>query len=144
MMMLVIDGVLQAEIPWRFVLIGVGLALVAEMFRIPSLAFAVGIYLPITTMMPIFIGGMIRKLLEHKQRTREGKESVREQGVLYASGLIGGDGLMGVIIAFWAGAFGIPRGFGHEWQGPFAEPLAVGMLAVLAYLIIRSARRALD
>ncbi|UCC82337.1 MAG: oligopeptide transporter, OPT family [Gemmatimonadota bacterium] len=139
MMMLVIDGVLQAEIPWRFVLIGVGLALAAEAFRLPSLAFAVGIYLPITTMMPIFIGGMIRKILEGRQRTKQAKEEVREQGVLYASGLIGGDGIMGVGIAFWAGWKGIPAGFGHEWMGSFAGGLALAMLALLAYLIVRAA-----
>jgi putative OPT family oligopeptide transporter len=141
MMMLVIDGVLQAEVPWRFVLIGVGLALVAEMFRIPSLAFAVGIYLPITTMMPIFIGGMLRKFLEGRQATQQGKEDVREQGVLLASGLIGGDGLMGVGIAFWAGAFGIPEGFGHEWMGSFAGGFALAMLTLLAVMIVKAAHR---
>jgi putative OPT family oligopeptide transporter len=143
MMMLVIDGVLQAEIPWRFVLIGVGLGLAAEAFRLPSLAFAVGIYLPITTMTPIFIGGMIRKILEDRQSTRQAKEDVREQGVLYASGLIGGDGIMGVLIAFWAGWKGIPKGFGHEWMGSFAGGLAFAMLVLLAYLIVRAAAGAL-
>jgi putative OPT family oligopeptide transporter len=142
MMMLVIDGVLQAEIPWRFVLIGAGLALAAEAFRLPSLAFAVGIYLPITTMMPIFIGGMIRKILEGRQPTKQAKEEVREQGVLFASGLIGGDGIMGVAIAFWAGWKGIPEGFGHEWMGSFAGGLALAMLVLLAYLIVRAAQRA--
>ncbi|MGD2151663.1 MAG: oligopeptide transporter, OPT family [Gemmatimonadales bacterium] len=141
MMMLVIDGVLQAEIPWRFVLIGVGLALAAEAFRLPSLAFAVGIYLPITTMTPIFIGGVIRKFLERRQPTQQAKEEVREQGVLYASGLIGGDGIMGVLIAFWAGWRGIPEGFGHEWMGSFAGGLALAMLTLLAYLIVQAARR---
>lgn len=142
MMMLVIDGVLQAEIPWTFVLVGVGLAIVAEVVRIPSLPFAVGIYLPITTMTPIFLGGLIRKILEDRQKDKAAKERVREQGVLYASGLIGGDGLMGVGIAFWAGATGkIPRGIGHEWLGPLAEVLSLVMLAALATLIIRAARR---
>ena len=70
MMMLVIDGVLTQQIPWGFVLVGVGLALLAEVFRVPSLPLAVGIYLPITTMMPIFVGGMIRKVLEDKIRAR--------------------------------------------------------------------------
>jgi putative OPT family oligopeptide transporter len=144
MMKLVIDGVLQAEIPWRFVLVGVGLALAAEAFRLPSLAFAVGIYLPITTMTPIFVGGMIRKILEDRQPDTASKERVREQGVLYASGLIGGDGLMGVGIAFWAGAFGIPRGFGHEWMGPLADGAALAMLVLLTILIVRAARRPLD
>jgi putative OPT family oligopeptide transporter len=141
MMMLVIDGVLQAEIPWRLVLVGVGLAVLAEIARLPSLAFAVGVYLPVTTMMPIFIGGMIRKILEGKQPDTESKNRVRERGVLFSSGLIGGDGLMGVGIAFWAGAFGIPRGFGHDWMGVFANVLAIAMLTLLAVLIIRMARR---
>ncbi len=142
MMKLVIDGVLQAEIPWAFVLVGVGLALVAEFARIPSLPFAVGIYLPITTMTPIFIGGMIRKILEDRQKTDTGKERVREQGVLYASGLIGGDGLMGVAIAFYAGAVGrIPQGIGHGWLGDWAGLLSLVMLAVLGTLIVRAARR---
>jgi putative OPT family oligopeptide transporter len=144
MMMLVIDGVLQAEIPWRLVLVGVGLAVLAEIARLPSLAFAVGVYLPVTTMMPIFIGGMIRKILESREPDAEAKNRVREQGVLFSSGLIGGDGLMGVGIAFWAGAFGIPRGFGHDWMGPFAPVLALVMLTLLAYLIIRMARRQVD
>ena len=144
MMKLVIDGVLQAEIPWRLVGVGIGLALAAEAFRLPSLAFAVGIYLPITTMTPIFLGGLIRKILEDRQADAESKSRVREQGVLFASGLIGGDGLTGVGIAFWAGAFGIPRGFGHEWLGPLASPLALGMLGVLAYLIVRAARARID
>ena len=140
MMMLVIDGVLQAEIPWRLVLVGVGLAIAAEIARIPSLPFAVGIYLPIATMTPIFVGGMIRKLLEDRQPDEASKHNVREQGVLYTSGLIGGDGLMGVAIAGYAGLVHIPRGLGHDWMGPFAEVLALAMLAMLVYLIVRSAR----
>ena len=144
MMKLVIDGVLQADIPWAFVLVGVGLALVSEVVRIPSLPFAVGIYLPITTMTPIFLGGLIRKILEDRQPNQQAKERVREQGVLYASGLIGGDGIMGVLIAFWAGVFGIPRGFGHDWMGPLDQVLSLAMLCLLGYLIVRSARRLLD
>ena len=142
MMMLVIDGVLQAEIPWRLVGVGVALAVVAELVKIPSLPFAVGIYLPITTMMPIFIGGMIRKVLEDRQSDEAARHNVREQGVLYASGLIGGDGIMGVGIAAYAGAVAIPEGIGHEWMGPFADVLAVIMFVVLGALIVRAARRA--
>ncbi len=141
MMMLVIDGVLGAEIPWTFVLVGVGLAVFAELIRIPSLPFAVGIYLPISTLTPIFIGGMIRKFLEDRQPDAASKHTVREQGVLYASGLIGGDGLLGVGIAFYAGAVGIPRGLGYEWLGPFADVVALAMLTMLAVLTVRAARR---
>ena len=116
----------------------------AEIFGIPSLPFAVGVYLPITTMTPIFIGGMLRKVLESRETGAESKREVRERGVLFASGLIGGDGLMGVGIAFWAGAVGIPRGgFGHEWLGPAAPvlSLSLAMLAGLVFLIVRSTRK---
>lgn len=145
MMALVVDGVLQAEIPWSFVLVGVGLALAAELIRIPSLAFAVGVYLPITTMTPIFIGGMIRKILESRQPDVGAKDRVREQGVLYASGLIGGDGIMGVGIAFWAGIAGsIPKGIGHDWMGALADGVSLAMIALLGYLLVRAARRRLN
>ncbi|UCF18987.1 MAG: OPT/YSL family transporter, partial [Gemmatimonadota bacterium] len=145
MMMLVIDGVLQAEVPWGFVLVGVGLALLAELFRVPSLPLAVGIYLPITTMTPIFLGGLIRKVLESRRSDPEAKHNVREQGVLYASGLVGGVGIMGVGIAFWAGATGrIPQGFGYEWAGGLAKFLSLAVFGALAYLMIRAARRAVS
>jgi putative OPT family oligopeptide transporter len=143
MMMLVIDGVLQQQVPWGFVLVGVGLALLAEVVRVPSLPLAVGIYLPITTMMPIFVGGMIRKVLEDRQPDAESKHEVREQGVLFASGLVGGVGIMGVGIAFWAGFSGrIPEGIGYEWMGPFGRFVSLAIFTLLAYLIVQAARRA--
>jgi hypothetical protein len=84
---------------------------------------------------------MIRKFLEDRQPDAASKHTVREQGVLYASGLIGGDGLLGVGIAFYAGAVGIPRGLGYEWLGPFADVVALAMLTMLAVLTVRAARR---
>ena len=145
MMMLVIDGVLSQEIPWGFVLVGVGLALAAEMFRVPSLPFAVGIYLPITTLAPIFVGGVIRNVLENRERDEESKNEVREKGVLFASGLVGGVGIMGVAIAFWAGATGrIPQGFGYEWMGPFARFASLAVFTGLGYLIVKAARRSVS
>ena len=145
MMMLVIDGVLSQEIPWGFVLVGVGLALAAEIFRVPSLPFAVGIYLPITTLAPIFVGGVIRKVLEDREKDEESKDDVREKGVLFASGLVGGVGIMGVAIAFWAGATGtIPEGFGYEWMGPFARFVSLAVFALLAAMIVKAARRSLN
>jgi len=76
-----------------------GIAIVAEIIRIPSLPFAVGVYLPVSTMVPVFLGGMLRYVLGRRARTPEDKESRRERGVLFGSGLVGGEGLMGVIIA---------------------------------------------
>ncbi len=99
LMKLVIGGVLQSELPWSLVAIGVGITLAAEIARIPSLPFAVGVYLPVTTMVPVFFGGALRWFMERGGRTPESKTSRRENGVLFGSGLVGGEGLLGVLVA---------------------------------------------
>ena len=63
LMKLVIDGVLDQNLPWALILIGVGIAAVASLFKIPVLAFAVGVYLPLSTMAAVFLGGLMRWLL---------------------------------------------------------------------------------
>ena len=106
LMSLVIDGVLNASLPWGFVFVGVVIALVAELvFKLPSLALAVGVYLPISLMSPILIGGLMRlgitKRFQDAGTTADGVEILaekREQGVLFASGLIAGAALVGVAI----------------------------------------------
>ena len=99
LMKLVIEGVLESSLPWGLVAIGVGIAIVAELFKIPSLAFAVGVYLPVSTMVPVFLGGVLRHFLEKSADSKEEAEARRERGVLLGSGLVGGEGLMGVIVA---------------------------------------------
>ena len=106
LMSLVIDGVLNGSLPWAFVFIGMALALVVEFgFKLPSLAFAVGVYLPVSLMTPILVGGLMRMGLtrryEHAGDTEDGVSVLadkRERGVLFASGLIAGAALVGVLI----------------------------------------------
>ncbi len=100
LMKLVIDGVLDQSLPWGLILIGVGIAAVAALFKIPTLAFAVGVYLPLSTMGAVFFGGLLRWYLGRNQDP-ETKERRREKGVLFGSGLVGGGGLTGVILAVW-------------------------------------------
>jgi putative OPT family oligopeptide transporter len=100
LMKLVIDGVLDQSLPWALILIGVGIAGVAALFRIPTLAFAVGVYLPLSTMGAVFFGGLLRWYLGRNQDP-ETRERRREKGVLFGSGLVGGGGLTGVILAVW-------------------------------------------
>lgn len=140
MMKLVIDGVLERQIPWRFVLIGVGITIVVELFRIPSLPFAVGVYLPLSTMSPVFVGGLIRKIIESRCADKQSFRRRREQGILYGSGLVAGVGMAGVGIAFWAVFFGIPEGFGHEWQVTLQNPIALLLFCGLVYLLVRSTK----
>ena len=139
MMKLVIDGVVEAEIPWKLVFIGIGITFAVELMKLPSLAFAVGVYLPVSTMTPLFVGGVIRKVIE----ARAGDDldllrERREKGILYGSGLVGGDGLIGVGIAFWAGAFGIPDGIGPDWAGGLIGAIPVLFFTGLCCLLVRS------
>jgi len=105
LMKLVIDGVLDQNLPWTLILIGVGIAAVASLFKIPILAFAVGVYLPLYTMGAVFLGGLLRYLLT-RGHSAETAEARREQGVLFGSGLVGGGGLTGVLLAVWVAARG--------------------------------------
>ncbi len=139
MMKIVIEGVLQNTLPWVLVGLGVFIALAAELFKIPSLPFAVGVYLPVTTMVPVFLGGMLRKYLEKQAATKEEANSRREKGILFGSGLVGGEGLMGVgiaAVAFYQGQ--APQGLGFEWAGPLAPFIALLVFAVLIGFFTRS------
>lgn len=99
LMKLVIDGVLDRQLPWGLVALGAGIAVAAELGRIPSLPFAVGVYLPVSTMVPVFLGGLLRWGIERRAGSDEDKASRKERGILLGSGLVGGEGLMGVLIA---------------------------------------------
>ena len=148
LMSLVIDGVLSDTLPWTFVFIGIGLALVVEfVFKLPSLAFAVGVYLPVSLMTPILVGGLMRRALTRRYEdagdTEEGVSVLaekREQGVLYASGLIAGAALVGVLIGgliYVVTRAGVAPAWqvGHEWMDgliPFF-PYVSWVVGVLAF-----------
>jgi hypothetical protein len=114
LMSYIIKGILSRKLPWGLVLLGVMIAIVLEMSGIPSLAFAVGVYLPLSSSSPIFIGGMVRwlvdKYLAYKYRDRNlteeqlTAEGDKSSGVLLASGYIAGGALAGIVIAIMAGA----------------------------------------
>ncbi len=82
LMMVVIEGVLQNALPWTLVGIGVFIALVCELFKIPSLPFAVGVYLPLSTFTPVFVGGLLRMYLEKKSSSKGSTRPTRKRGAL--------------------------------------------------------------
>lgn len=130
LMKLVIEGVLDQQLPWGFVGIGIGIALLCEVLAIPSLPFAVGVYLPVSTMTPVFLGGLLRGFFERRARTQDEAAQRRERGVLLGSGFVGGEGLLGVGIA--AVAFvqnRKPEGIGTAWLGSPWVAEFVGLLA---------------
>jgi putative OPT family oligopeptide transporter len=95
---LVIDGVLDANLPWTLIFVGMLLAFCVEIMGLPTLAFAVGLYLPVHLAVPIMVGGLVRLLVERRY-TGEERGDRREKGVLFASGLIAGGAMIGVIYA---------------------------------------------
>ena len=104
LMKLVVEGVMGGTLPWSLLLCGVGIALCIEVIGIPVLPFAVGLYLPIYLSAPIFLGGLIRWFVEKKKAKaseQEQKETV-EKGILYCSGIIAGEGVIGMILAIFA------------------------------------------
>ena len=140
LMKLVIEGVLERSLPWILVGIGVAIALIAESLRLPTLAFAVGVYLPVATMVPIFLGGMLRLFLERGARGEQEKDERRERGILFGSGLVGGEGLLGVVIA--GVAFFLkrtPEGIGFAWAGAAAPFVALAAFAALIFAFWRIA-----
>jgi putative OPT family oligopeptide transporter len=143
LMKLVIEGVLSRDLPWLLVGIGAAIAAVAELFRLPSLAFAVGIYLPVSTMTPVFLGGLIRWIQERRAASDADRTARRERGVLFGSGLVGGEGLLGVGIAAYAVlTTRAPAGIGSSWAGPIEAFFPLLPFGVLVWLLWRAARGA--
>ena len=135
LMKIVIDGVLDQNLPWGLVAMGAGIALACEIARIPSLPFAVGVYLPVSTMTPIFVGGLIRLWMERSAKDEVTAADRRERGVLLGSGFVGGEGLLGVGIALVAVAKSRrPDGIGTEWLGSELTAMLVGAAAFAVFI----------
>ncbi|MFZ6817967.1 OPT family oligopeptide transporter [Undibacterium sp. Ji22W] len=154
----IIKGILDGELPWALVLFGVIIALTLEMSGIPSLAFAVGVYLPLASSAPLFIGGMIRwlvdlrnsKLEKNKHLSEDEQQAAgdRSEGVLLSSGYIAGGALAGIVIAFSAGIMtDFDKKIG-DWalaNNPFFEGMKAdalslipfGLIAIMLYLVGR-------
>jgi putative OPT family oligopeptide transporter len=142
LMKTVIEGVLGGDLPWGLVFIGGTFAVVAELIGVPSLPFAVGIYLPLSTMTPIYVGGLVRSFVERRAKNEELKRSQKEKGVLLGSGFIAGEGLTGVAIAIYAYiAKAKPQGIGLTWPGNLGDFAAlIAFLGLVAYLFYKTSK----
>jgi len=151
LMSYIIKGILSQELPWGLVLIGAMIAIILEMTGIPSLAFAVGVYLPISTSSPIFIGGAVRWIVDIYLRRKLAKQNLTEEqviaetdksnGVLMASGYIAGASVAGILVAifaFNATLEGIQKSFGEwaETSNPFFAGSGSDLLGMLPFLAI--------
>ena len=100
LMQLIIDGILDRRLPWGLVLIGVLIAVTLELSGVPSLPFAVGVYLPLDASTPIFVGGLIRWIVDRWQGNKAGSEDDSGPAVLLSSGYIAGGAIAAVLISF--------------------------------------------
>jgi hypothetical protein len=147
----IIKGILSRELPWGLVLLGVMITVVLELSGVPSLAFAVGVYLPISTSAPIFVGGAVRWLVDKYLRKKPENQNLSEErmaaetdkspGVLLASGYIAGATLAGVIFAFLNLREGIVAQLKvfEEWathHNPFFEGPNSDALGMIPFLIL--------
>ncbi len=149
LMSYIIKGILDRKLPWALVLFGVMIAVVLELCGVSSLAFAVGVYLPLASSAPIFLGGMIRWLVDRRMRhqLREHKlgeeqlaaESDKSPGVLLASGYIAGGALAGIIIAFVQGVtmkFDAKVSNWAETKNPFFAGPHSDLLSLLPFVLL--------
>ncbi len=141
LMSLVIKGILTQKLPWGLVLLGVFTSILMEIIGVPALAFAVGMYLPLESTTPVFVGGLARKAVDVYRGSDS--ESDAGPGVLFSSGLVAGGSILG-LVSSGLGAPGAERlaeilGFGKEFL-----PAWVGFAAFcgLSYLIYRTALKA--
>ena len=162
LMSYIIKGILDRQLPWALVLFGVTIAVVLEMAGIPSLAFAVGVYLPLASSAPIFVGGLVRALVDHRRRRALRHHQLSEEqlvaesdqspGVLLASGYIAGGAIAGIFIALSAGVFVAVDTFFTEWSarhnpffsGGYADTLSMLPFLALVLLLYSAGRRASD
>jgi putative OPT family oligopeptide transporter len=134
LMKTIIEGVLSGSLPWDLVLTGAGLAIGAMLCGVSGLAFAIGVYLPLATMAPLYVGGCVRALVERNRPARSEGDS--DPGILAASGLVAGEGLAGVAVAGLVAAGIAPKAMDPRIAGLTGEVVAlVAGLAVCAFLL---------
>ena len=140
LMKTIIEGVLSGALPWGLVLTGAGLSFAVILCGISGLAFAIGVYLPLASMAPIFVGGCARGLVERSRQGHPPEGS--DGGVLAASGLVAGEGLAGVLVAALVALGVAPKGRPPFVAGLPGEALTtLGILAVCAFLYRAGAKR---
>src|SRR5687767_14737102 len=152
LMATLIKGILSFNLDWQFVLVGVFIAVTLELCGIKSLSFAVGTYLPLSTTLPIFIGGAIRGIVEWRQRKKNIYISPEEEdlgkGNLFATGLVAGGAVAGVIVAFLSASDPISRGLAkvntehgitESLGGEAYKWLGVAFFALMGFVLYRVA-----
>jgi uncharacterized oligopeptide transporter (OPT) family protein len=143
---LIIEGILGGKLEWTLVIIGALIAITMELARVSALPFAVGMYIPLSSTTPIFVGGLLRWLADRARGVSASEaETETSPGVLLSSGYIAGGTLCGLIIAFfaflpdwWNDALNLGRHLGKDWPDEAipAKLISVASFVVLAVILL--------
>ena len=137
MMKIIIEGVMDGNLPWVLLIAGAFIAVVAELLKIPVLPFAIGLYLPVQLNACIMVGGLVRMLLDKVKKSKEEKEGIVNSGILFCSGMIAGEGLVGILLAVLA-ITGFDNLIDISGELGFSEPVGNIVSLVVFGLIIFS------
>lgn len=129
MMKMLVEGIMEANLPWALILIGVCIAIVIEILKVPVMPVAVGMYLPFSLSAGIMAGGAVRWIVERVKGSDKEKKERADRGVLFTSGLIAGEGIMGIVLAVLAVA-----GVDGKIVLPFSLP-QIGSLIIFVVLL---------
>ncbi len=144
MMKMLVEGIMNADLPWALILIGVFIAVVVEILKVPVMPFAVGMYLPFSLSAGIMAGGIVRFIVEKIKGTDEEKKERADKGVLFTSGMIAGEGIMGIVLAILAVA-GMDSSINLSEKLGITTPQFVSLIVfvlLLAYLFRRCMKKA--
>ena len=134
LMKMIVEGVMEGNLPWTLVIIGVTIAIVIEIIGIPVLPFAIGVYLPVHLNACIMVGGLIRLFLDKRKIEEKEKNVIVNRGLLFCSGLIAGEGVIGIFLAVLA-IFGLDKAIDFSSILP-SSLSAIGGLLLFILLII--------
>ena len=136
LMKMIIEGVMDSNLPWGLVFIGVFVAIIVEILGIPVLPFAIGVYLPVQLNACIMVGGLVRLAFDKMKKEENDKKRIVNDGILYCSGMIAGEGLVGILLALLA-VFGVSDAI--DLSSKINLPpvvLNIGSLVVFALMIL--------
>jgi uncharacterized oligopeptide transporter (OPT) family protein len=148
----VVQGVMSFDLPWQPILVGGVIALGIELLGVQSLPVAIGLYLPLSLSTPLMIGGLIAMVVKRYTPIKE-YAARNLRGILFASGMVAGDGLVGVIVAFMVGSSGVGGkyfnfydehgGMMDSLSGAFGPWLAIILFGLMAAILAHMAFRGL-
>ncbi|MBE6902197.1 MAG: oligopeptide transporter, OPT family, partial [Ruminococcaceae bacterium] len=138
LMKMIVEGVMSAQLPWDLVILGAIIAVVIEIIGIPVLPFAIGVYLPVHLNACIMVGGLVRLVFDKAKfgGDEEKKKTVTNDGILFCSGMIAGEGLVGIVLALLA-VFGVDKVIDLSGKLGLPEVVSnIGSLVVFALIVL--------